>query len=417
MKYKHNAKIKTIAETRGIINEGDTSRSTQAEKVLESLINMQALSNSTLNRRLSTGKNDVDKFLIDYHNMYIKTGTPFEVYSNAISQIKKMQIDPSALNVGSRSFPTSKIWKQYGGISSSTSKSDIITNTETYSVKNASTQVRVLDASLPQLTALVYYTIDTLGIDDTIQRSIKTNLNKLKKLQSNTGFSIKRITNADNSKLGLAQMRKLADGKIKKIISDFDTNSKEINSIITNIFKTVSGTSKFKSKFISESISGRVMFGPSSKAYAESILTWTADFKTIKLHSISTITKSILNTFDVPKILTKTSGFRITKTFQAYYKSVNESMSRLDALVEKESHLLHKSNMGLITEGVFTDIWNDLKNEGKVIIDKIIETLGKWIDMAIELTSRGWREVLDFFGITIDIQIENMYAPITYGEI
>lgn len=418
MRYNNSDKIRILDEVTNLLIEGgDTSRSTDAEKVLEILINMQTLSKDALAARLSSPKDDAAKFIVSYHKAYIKRDTPFAVYSKAITQIRKLGIHPSALNVGSKSFPTTQTWKNYGGISSSTSKSDLITKKDTYSVKNASTQVRVLDASLQQLTALVNYTIDVLGVSDQIQKVVKTNLHKMKKLQSEEGFTLKRAKDAKGDNLGLSQMRKIAVGKTKKMIEEFDKNSKKINSALNAIFKTVTNTPKFKSVFISESISGKTMFGNGSTAKADAILTWTTDLTNISVHSIPTVTKAILNSFTMPQILTKTSGDRISKTFQAYYKKVNESISQLDILVERESYLIHKSKMGLITEGVFSDLWNNLKQQGELIIDKIVETIGRWIDKAIELAAQGWQEVIKFLGITLDIQATNEYASITYGGI
>ncbi len=159
------------------------------------------------------------------------------------------------------------------------------------------------------------------------------------------------------------------------------------------------------------------MFGTNSQACAGAILTWTVDFKDIQVHSIPTVTKAILNNFTMPQILTKTSGDRISKTFQAYYRRVHESISELDTLVEREVDLIHKSNMGLITEGVFSDLWNNLKHQGELIIDKIVDTIGLWIDKAIEIASAGWQEILAFLGMDLDIQVTDEYASITYDGI
>lgn len=418
MRYNHSDKIRILSEVTSTLNEvGNTDRSISAEKVLEIIINMQNLSKSALEARLSNKKDDAAKFLVAYHKLYIKTDTPAESYFKAISQIRKYGIHPSALNVGSKSYPTTPVWRNYGGISSSTSKSDVITNKDTYSVKNASTQVRVLDASLPQLTALVNYTIDSIGVSDQIQKVVKANLSKMKRIQSEDGFNIKRAHDSSGKKLGLAQMRKTAVGKTKKMIAEFDKNSKELNAALNAIFKTVTNTPKFKSVFISESISGKTMFGTNSQACAGAILTWTVDFKDIQVHSIPTVTKAILNNFTMPQILTKTSGDRISKTFQAYYRRVHESISELDTLVEREVDLIHKSNMGLITEGVFSDLWNNLKHQGELIIDKIVDTIGLWIDKAIEIASAGWQEILAFLGMDLDIQVTDEYASITYDGI
>lgn len=417
MRYNYSDKIKILNEVTAIINETDTTRSTSAEKILEILINMQTLSKSALNKRLTDPTDDAAKFLISYHTMFIKMGTPFDVYSNAISQIRKLNIHPSAVNVGSKSFPTTQAWKDYGGIITSTSKSDIITNKDTYSVKNASTQVRVLDASMPQLTALVNYALDSINVSEQIQKIIESRLNKMKKLQSEAGFILRRDTDSSGKRLGLSQMRKNAVGNAKKMINAFDKNSKDINAVLNVIFKTLTNTPKFKSVFISESLSGKTMFGGSSQARADSILTWSVDFKSIQLHTIKSVTNAVLNSFSMPQILTKTSGARISKTFQVYYKKVNESISQLDKLIERESNLLYRSNMGLITEGVFMDLWDNLKQQGELIIDKIIKTIGLWIDRAIEFVTKGWREALDFLGITLDIRGINEYADITYDRI
>lgn len=418
MRYTAADKIEILSEVTKILNEGgDTSRSTDAEKVLEILINMGNISKPALEKKLQNTSDGASKFLLGYFRTHIKDGNPVEIYYKAIKQIVAKGVGNFAVNVGSKSYPTTQVWKKYGGISSTTSKSDVITKKNGYSVKNASTQVRVLDASMPQLTALINYTIDTIGVSDQIQKSVKMYLNKMKKLQSEEGFVLKRDVMGSSNKLGMAQLRKVASGKVKKMIAEFDANSEQMNKALTQIFKVVSETPKFKSVFISESISGRIMFGSASEAKADAIITWTGDFSVINVHSIPTVTNAILNAFDMPKIKTKSSGTRISKTFQAYFKNVNESIAALDILVEKESELLHRKNMGLVTEGVFSDVWNTLKQQGMVIIEKIVETLGRWIDKAIEIATIGWKEVMDFLGIEIIVEEVNEFASINYGSI
>lgn len=416
MRYTAKDKIEILSEVTKILNEVDTSRSTSAEKVLEILINMKNSTKNNIAKKLSDSRDPSGKFLKEYHRLYIKEGDPVDVYFGAIRQLSKKGVSTNAMNVGSKAYPTTPVWKKYGGISSSTSKSDVITIETGYSVKNASTQVRVLDASLPQLTALINYTIDTIGVSDQIQQSVKMYLNKMKKLQSEEGFVLKRDI-MGNSKLGMSQLRKVATDKVKKMIEEFDANSEQMNKTLTQLFKVVSETPKFKSVFISESISGRIMFGSASEAKADAIITWTGDFSVINVHSIPTVTNAILNAFDMPKIKTKSSDTRISKTFQAYFKNVNESIAALDILVEKESELLHRKNMGLVTEGVFSDVWNTLKQQGMVIIEKIVETLGRWIDKAIEIATIGWKEVMDFLGIEIIVEEVNEFASINYGSI
>lgn len=426
MRYTKKQKTdKILKEVSDILHEDGgssvTAGSTDAERVLAILMNNQRISKSALNTLLTT-KNEDGIFLKKYFNRFIKEGDPLTVYFGAISQIRKAGLPSNAKQTGTGQYPTTIQWRNYGGISSATSKSDVVTPSKTFSVKNASTQVRVLDASFQQVNALVRYALDKVGVSDEIQKTIKSSLNSVQKLYNSESAQIRRLHDKYGDRLGLASMRKVATPKLQKLIDAFDENTKQINTKINKVFKDASETKNFRATFIYESLSGKTMFGNKSVGKADSILTWTSDFSTIKDHDIASVTRKILGNFVMPKVATKTTGERVTKTFQMYLKAtkegVNEGMREFNSLVEQEEKLLAKMNGGLMTEGVFSNLWAVIKEKATNAIEKILKIMDDFISKAIEMVNNSWDAILDFFGLQLYVEPNySIDADIMYGSL
>lgn len=402
--------VKLLKET--IMKEAVTTGSSDAENVLAILMSNQSKSKEDFTKFLKSKTTD-SVFLKKYFDTNIKKGNHIEIYYGAITQIKKEKLPSNAYQSGESNFQTTDTWKMYGGIKSARSKADVVSPGKTFSVKNASTQVRVLDAATPQISALILCALDQTNQTTKIKEKVKTNLDVLKQLATSEGSKLSR--QYKDEKKGLTDLRKINDPKLKSIISKFDENTKKMNDEIHSIFEEVRSKGEFKKALIYESLSGKVMFGENSDGRADSILTWTADFGTVKSHDIDDVTTKIVSSFTIPKFASKSSGSRISKTIQMFFQETNE---QFESLVKEEKKLLERRNSKLITENVFSNLWNTLKEKGKALIDKFIDGIKKFIDMVYEKISAPLNELLSFLGI--EISIEESYsldASVTYDSL
>lgn len=394
-----------------IINEGDTSGSTDAENVLAILMSNQNMTKEEFAKFYKTkDKNAV--FLKNYFGRFLK-GDPVAVYYGAINEIKREKLPSNATQVGDTNFSTTEIWMSYGGIKSVRSKADVIGQNVTFSVKNASTKVRVLDASAPQIIALIHCAMDKTKQTAKVRETIRKSINTLKELSNEEGAKLSRMYK--NKKYGLGELRKIVNEGMQKLISEYDKNTKQMNDEVIKIFEKVQSDLDFKKAFIYESLSGKTMLGESSQGRADSILTWTADFTSIKNHDVKDVTDKIVSNFTIPKFGSKSSGVRITKTIQMFFQETDKQM---DGLVKQEAKLIERRNSKLITEGAFSDLWNTLQEKGMTIIKKVINAIMEFIKLVTAKLSESITSLLSFLGF--DIQVLSDYsldATITYENI
>lgn len=409
MKRNNLSLVKLMKEV--VLSEGDTSGSTDAEKILAILMSNQNMSKEEFANFYRTKNPDV-MFLKNYFDKFLK-GKPVDVYFDAISEIKKEKLPSNAQQVGDTNFSTTEIWKSYGGISSVRSKADVVGQGITFSVKNASTQVRVLDASAPQIIALIHCAMDKTKQTDRVKAAIRKNLTTLKELSNEEGAKLSRMYKS--KKYGLGELRKILNKKMQELIKQYDDNTKEMNTEIEKIFDKVQSQNDFKHALIYESLSGKTMLGETSQGRADSILTWSADFATIKNHDVKDVTGKIIGSFKIPKFGSKSSGVRITKTIQMFFK---EGMEKMDKLIEEEAKLVQSRNSKLITEGAFSDLWNTLQDKGISVIKKIIDAIKQFIQSVSEKLSQSITSLLSFLGFEIQIQEDySLDADVTYESL
>lgn len=409
MKRNNLSLVKLMKEV--VLSEGDTSGSTDAEKILAILMSNQNKTKEEFANFYRTKNPDV-MFLKNYFDKFLK-GKPVDVYFEAINQIKKEKLPASAEQVGDTNFSTTEIWKSYGGISSVRSKADVVGQGMTFSVKNASTQVRVLDASAPQIIALIYCAMDKTKQTEKVKSAIRKNLATLKELSNEEGAKISRMYKG--KKYGLGELRKVLNKGMQKLIKDYDDNTQQMNEEIEKIFDSIQSQNDFKHALIYESLSGKTMLGESSQGRADSILTWSADFTTIKNHDVKDVTGKIIGSFKIPKFGSKSSGVRITKTIQMFFK---EAEKQVDELVKEESKLFERRNSKLITEGAFSDLWNTLQEKGISVIKKIIDAIKQFIQKVTEKLSESLTSLLSFLGFELQIQEDySLDADVTYESL
>ena len=410
MKRNNNMSlVKLLREV--MISEGDTSGSTDAENVLAILMSNQNKSKEEF-QKMYASKSPNAIFLKNYFTKFLK-GDALEVYYNAIDEIKKEKLPLNAEQVGDTNFGTTDVWKSYGGISSVRSKADVIGQGITYSVKNASTQVRVLDASAPQIIALIHCAMDKTKTTNKVRETIRTRLATIKELSNEEGAKLSRMYGG--KKYGLGELRKVLDKKMKKLIKDYDENTAEMNQEIEAIFEEVQGKNDFKDAFIYESLSGKTMLGETSNGRADAVLTWTADFSKIKSHDIKDVTAKVISNFKIPKFASKSSGVRITKTIQMFFK---ESIKKMDRLVEQENKLIESKNSKLITEGAFSNLWNTLQEKGMSVIKKLVQAIKDFIQKVMEKISGAITDLLSILGFEIQILGDyDLDASVTYESI
>lgn len=409
MKRNNLSLVKIMKEV--MLSEVDTSGSTDAENILAILMSNQNMTREEFANFYKT-KNPDAIFLKNYFNKFL-TGKPVDVYFEAITQIKKEKLPVNAQQVGDTNFSTTEVWKSYGGIGSVRSKADVIGQGITFSVKNASTQVRVLDASAPQLIALIHCAMDKTKQTDKVKNTIRKNLKTLKELSNDEGAKLSRMY--QGKKYGLGELRKILNSKMKELIKKYDDNTKEMNDEIGKIFDAVQSQNDFKHALIYESLSGKTMLGESSEGRADSILTWSADFTTIKNHDVKDVTGKIIGSFKIPKFGSKSSGVRITKTIQMFFK---EGIQQMDKLIKEESKLVEQKNSKLITEGAFSDMWNTLQEKGISTIKKIIDAINKFIQSVTDKLSQSITSLLSFLGLEIQIQEDySLDADVIYESL
>jgi hypothetical protein len=394
-----------------MISEGDTSGSTDAENVLAILMSNQGMTKEEFAKFYKT-KNVDAVFLKDYFARFLN-GKPIDVYYGAIKNIKAEKLPVNAKQVGDANFGTTQMWQSYGGIKSVRSKADVIGQGVTYSVKNASTQVRVLDASAPQIIALIHCAMDKTKNTQKVRETIRKRLTTLKELSNEEGAKLSRMFGG--KKYGLGELRKLLDTNMKALIKQYDDNTAEMNVEIESIFDQVQSEKDFKDAFIYESLSGKTMLGENSDGRADAILTWTADFSEVKSHDIKDVTTKITSNFKIPKFASKSSGVRITKTIQMFFQDTSKEV---DKLATQENILIKKRNSRLITEGAFSDLWNTLQQKGMDVIKKLIKAIMDFIKKVTDKISGAITDLLSVLGFEVQIQGDySLDASINYESL
>ena len=432
--------LPTLPLPKQLIKETVTDGSTQAEKALEILLNKKKELNTKLKVQsfLKTKKDDIDaKFLTDYYDKYLtKDGIPAaEKYYLAMSLLPDVT---KATKLGSTSYITTKEWAKLGGLKGKvTSKTDIRTFSanNNFSVKNGSTQVRVLDASAPQLTALINHSISVTGYDDEIITVVAKNIERIKKLYASSEAILPRLYKGE--KYGIGQLRKITDKRLQKTIEDFDKNTKQLSVAINTIFEKVAIDPSFKKAFILESLTGKAMFGKTSEGCASAILTFSSDFTKIAVKTMPAVVDSITSNFTIPKFGTKSSGARIGKTAQLSYsakpkkeKTLKENISeyfnlcdRANKLVILENRLLNKK--ALLESNYFQTAWDKIKQTGGDLYNKLLELVSniynQFKDFIVglgEALMESYHKAMEFIGINLVFeQAPQEMASITYDDL
>ena len=406
-----------------MIKEGDTSGSTNAEKVIEILFNIKYEVNSEkeMEALLKNKKDSRVKFILDYFNEFIKKGNPATIYYKACVDLPK---SGKAQQLGAKSYGTTDTWKNFGGLKTVTSKTDVATEKLNFSVKNGSTKVRVLDASAPQVKALINYSVASIGYKPQIEKEITTSINKLQKIYTSSSTTLSRIYKG--KKYGLGDLRKITDDELQKLIVEFDKNTKDLNNIVDSIFAKASTNPKFKEVFIEESLSGKTMFGTKSPGHADEILTFSSDFSIINSHKISKVTKEVASNYTVPKFGTKSSGSRIGKTVQQFYdpkKAINELFDKAEQLEKEKQQLLE--NRTLMEDSAFQKAFDYIRQKGVDVLNKIkqfvsnvLDKVKSFIDKLTELVKTSFTKALYVLGIDVEIEeIPSIDADIEYQNL
>lgn len=422
---ENNMKLTNLSEIKILeallLKEADTSGSTDAERVLAILINLKNIikNEEQMSAFLSNQKDEDSKFLITYIKKNMKiAGDPVNIYFNAL---KNIPVTNNAKQLGSGRYKTTSKWQNYGGIKSATSKTDVATDGPNYSVKNGATTVRVLDASAPQIVALINYSIDKSGYSKDIKTELEKNVNKITKLAKSDTFNLSRIYK--KQKYGLGDLRLIQNKNLQALIEGFDKNAAELNKVTNTIFKKAQTDPKFNITFIYESITGKEMFGDDSLGAADYVLTFSNNFQNINEYKMSDMAKKISTTFSVPKFGTKSSGTRITKTIQQFYKekpikeNLDEIINDFNKLVLFEDKLVN--NKILLEADVLKKGIDYIKNKFKEILDRISNFFKDLIESLKVLINQSFNKALNLLGIetVIDESTVEFDAGITYDQL
>jgi hypothetical protein len=413
-----------------LLKENITSKSTEAEEVLQILIKIapKIKTEKAMEKKL-LDKSKESIFLSNYFKTYKKdlqkespNIKPSELYFNAIKNNRASLVAVNNPQImGSKDLPTTQKWIDYGGLKSTRSKTDVATDTKNYSVKNASTSVRVLDASIPQIKALVNYTVSKLEYDEKIKNTIASSLKKLTSLANSESFTMSRMF--DGEKYGLGDLRKIVNKQLQSLIASFDTNTQDLNKELDKLFIKAQSDSNFNTIFLTESLSGKAMFGKaSSLGVANAILTFNNDFSTIKQISIPVAVKKISTTYKAPKFGVKSSGTRIAKTIQQFYKepigeSINKKIYDYDRLLMLEDSIMNSKL--LLEDSVLKKATDFIGNKAENFIKYIFEKIKTWIDQLTAYLSTSIDKCLSLLGISLEIDQSTVSEeiPMTYGEL
>lgn len=413
-----------------LLMEADTKQSIEAEQVLADLINIapKIKTEKAMQKKLSD-KSKESTFLLNYFETYKKSLeknspniTADKLYFRAIDNNRKYLTSVSdPVTMGTDKLATTEKWKSYGGLAKTSSKTDIATSTKNYSVKNASTNVRVLDASVPQIKALINSTISELNYDEKIKNTIDSSLKKLTSLANSEYMTMSRLYKGE--KYGLGDLRKEVNKKLQEVISSFDNNTQELNKALDKLFASAQSDPSFNTIFLTESLSGKQMFGKNSSAgVAEAILSYTDDFTSIKQITIATAVKKIGASYKAPKFGVKSSGTRISKTIQQFYKepigeSINQKIYDYNRLLILEDSII---NSKLLLEDSFLKKATDfIGSKVENFIKYIFEKIKTWINELTTYLSTSIDKCLSLLGISlvIDQSTVSEEIPMTYGEL
>jgi len=397
-----------------------TQASTDAEKVLEILMNIGKIKSVEEMAEFLSSKDANAVFLRDYYIKFKKTNGMVDdeskTYYDALQQIQRNVNASNAKQLGSSKYSTTKEWQSFGGSNSSTSKTDVVSSKYKFSIKNGKEKVRVLDGSLPQTKALILSTIQSVGLEDQLKSKIETHLKSIEDLWSSEDAKMSRLLTG--TKLGLGEMRKVADEHIQEIVKKFDENTQNIRNEMEGLFATLDSNMDYKYAFAYESITGELMFG-NSEGTANMILAWSPDFKIIKTHDMSSTAKAIAAKFKTPSVGTKSANNSIFKTAAMLYttdelqkveipkelEGINEIYNEMGNLFEEGIKLENDVKSGLLTEV-------SIKDTIKKILDKIINASKRMFNKVKDLVlnmykylSEGLMSFLNFAGIDLQISI------------
>jgi len=255
----------------------------------------------------------------------------------AITKIKSFGLPIDADQYGTEKEMPTEVWvSKYGGESQKIMpKTDVLNGEKRHSVKQRG-PVQVLDGSQKQVGAMCLYTLEqtkethTKKVIDLTKKQVSEMQSIVAKLsripdeekyknfvddykKKNPKAKAKEIRDAAKTAKLITGGGDIRAGNVtlsintRKQLEDFENKILDLNKIIETIFSNISTSDDFKRIFLTESMSGDVMFGK-KPASANSIMTWERNFKDVDLMSVSYAVEEILPVFTPPKFETKSSG-------------------------------------------------------------------------------------------------------------
>lgn len=291
--------------------------------------------------------------------------------SKGIKGAKAQKLVTSGINVTS---DWSEFWKPDSVPGSTkTPKTDIIIGNNRISLKMGDSQL--MSGGKNESRATFYAAASKMkSLDDELLEPIWVKLNNL-------------------AKSSLTQGK--VDAAIKSGSDPIVTEANKVNNEVKELMKSLFANNKeFRRNFVREAMTGEVKFGPTSKAYAEYVLSSDHNGNTPALHDVDN------NTF-LDKVASKTTvtvRFKSTsekskgqKTGQYRYWSV------VSLIVNKlqEEFSAHEGSM--LTEGIISNIWNKVKQFAITLFNKIYEFLKKSV-----------KNIIDFFDLEPVITFNNI---------
>jgi hypothetical protein len=489
--YKKGNTKPLLKENR-ILNEAIADEALAAEEMIAIFISNQNLTDSEIEKNLRKDPKDMSNEFRFIYNFFKSTSkTPIkninEIISitiNAIAKVRSFGLSSDASQFGTKKATPTTVWAtKYNGESNPIMpKTDVLNSSKHHSVKQRG-RIQVLDGSQKQVGALVLYTLDQMQ-GEYSKKLIKETQKEINEMQSivaklsripdekkynefvddfkkkNPRATADQIRSAAKKEKLIVPGGDIRAGKVKlsvdaKInLKEFENRLKLLDSKVNNIFsklsKDVTKGSEFKRIFLTESLTGDVMFGKNNPASANSVITWDRNFVDLNIKSIPQSVNQLLPGFKSPKFETKSSGnwmttvgkltadlSKIQKQIDLYkdyetgdyrnFESVmKENISKVkqskieemmmfveyaksvtDRYHKKIKRLKESLNEGIINEESF---WEKMKNILDSVVNavkKIGEKLSLYFSEMKDALYGTASDLFDFFGL--EIQIESGY--------
>ena len=341
-----NNTLSTIKESRSQISEvSKADESLAAEQIIAILIRNHNLNGFEVKKEMEKPIEEMSddfKFIFEFFTSISKTPIKDKneiilTTQRAVTKIKSFGLPIDADQYGTeKEMPTEDWVNKYGGESQKIMpKTDVLNGEKHHSVKQRG-PVQVLDSSQKQVGALCLYAMEQTKENHTNEvinltkkqvsemQSIVSKLSRIPDEEKYKNFAddykkqnpkakSKEIRDAAKKQNLITSGGDIRSGNVtlsvnaKKQLEEFESKILNLNKIIETIFSNINTNDEFKRIFLTESMSGDVMFGK-KLASANSIMTWERNFKNIDLMSVSYAVEEILPVFTPPKFETKSSG-------------------------------------------------------------------------------------------------------------